>query len=68
VVLKKEAHSTGHIPVIVSATDFSTVALALANDAVKTATAGDFVKISGDVYVVIKTSPTVSAEVLYQHQ
>jgi hypothetical protein len=44
-----EAHSTGHIPVIVSATDFSTVALALANDAVKTATAGDFVKISGDV-------------------
>jgi hypothetical protein len=33
--------------------DFSTVALALANDAVKTATAGDFVTISGDVYVVI---------------
>ena len=59
-----EAHSTGHIPVIVSATDFSTVALALANDAVKTATAGDFVKISGDVYVVIKTSPTVSADLV----
>jgi hypothetical protein len=38
-----EKHSTGHTPVMVSATDFTTVALALANDSVKNATAGDFV-------------------------
>jgi hypothetical protein len=52
------------IPVIVSATDFTTVALALANDAVKNATAGDFVKISGDIYLIIKTSPTVSTDLV----
>jgi hypothetical protein len=38
-------HSTGHIPVMVSTTDFTTVVLALADDAVKNATAGDFVYI-----------------------
>jgi hypothetical protein len=46
----------------VSTTDFTTVVLALADDAVKNATAGDFVKIAGDVYLIIKTSPTVSAD------
>jgi hypothetical protein len=47
-----EKHSTGHIPVMVSTTDFTTVVLALADDAVKNATAGDFVKIAGDVYLL----------------
>jgi hypothetical protein len=47
-------YSTGHIPVMVSATDFTTVALALANDAVKNATGGDFVKITNTcVYLII---------------
>jgi hypothetical protein len=36
----------------------------LANDAVKNATAGDFVKITGDIYLIIKTSPTVSADLV----
>jgi hypothetical protein len=31
---------------------------------VKNATAGDFVKIAGDVYLIIKTSPTVSADLV----
>jgi hypothetical protein len=45
---------------LVSNTDFDTIALALENDAVKTAHAGDFVKIAGDFYHVIKTNPTVA--------
>jgi hypothetical protein len=59
-----EKHSTGHTPVMVSATDFTTVALALADDAVKNATAGDFVRVTGDIYLIIKTSPTVSADLV----
>jgi hypothetical protein len=39
-----------HVNVLVSNTDFATIALALADDAVKTAHAGDFVKIAGDFY------------------
>jgi hypothetical protein len=46
-------------PVLVSDTNFATIALALADDAVKTAHAGDFVEITGDIYHVIKTNPTV---------
>jgi hypothetical protein len=49
-----------HINVLVSNTDFATIARALANDAVKTAHAGDFVKIAGDFYHIIKTNPTVA--------
>jgi hypothetical protein len=49
---------------MVSATDFTTVALALANDAVKNATAGDFVKITADIYLIIKTSPTVCFSII----
>jgi hypothetical protein len=45
-------------------TNFATIALALANDAVKTAHAGDFVKIAGDFYHVIKTNPTVADDLL----
>jgi hypothetical protein len=48
----------------VSETDFATIALALANDAVKTAHAGDFVKIAGDFYHIIKTNPTVADDLL----
>jgi hypothetical protein len=32
----------------------------LADDAVKTAHAGDFVEITGDIYHVIKANPTVA--------
>jgi hypothetical protein len=49
---------------MVSTTDFTTIALALADDSVKNATAGDFVKITGDIYLIIKTSPTVSADLV----
>jgi 3-polyprenyl-4-hydroxybenzoate decarboxylase len=31
---------------------------------VKNATAGDFVRITGDIYLIIKTSPTVSADLV----
>jgi hypothetical protein len=36
----------------------------MANDAVKTAHAGDFVKIAGDFYHIIKTNPTVADDLL----
>jgi hypothetical protein len=46
---------------MVSATDFTTVALALANDSVKNATAGDFVRITGDILrlsmVILESMP-----------
>jgi hypothetical protein len=51
---------------LVSATDFSTVTLALANDAVKNATAGDFVKISGDVYIIIYRHLLVQSMVILE--
>jgi hypothetical protein len=49
---------------LVSNTDFATIALALADDAVKTAHAGDFVKIAGDFYHIIKTNPTIADDLL----
>jgi hypothetical protein len=36
----------------------------LADDAVKTAHAGDFVKIAGDFYHIIKTNPTIADDLL----
>jgi hypothetical protein len=36
----------------------------LADDAVKIAHAGDFVKIAGDFYHVIKTNPTIADDLL----
>jgi phenolic acid decarboxylase len=36
----------------------------LADDSVKNATGGDFVKITGDIYLIIKTSPTVLGSVV----
>jgi hypothetical protein len=53
-----------HVNVLVSDTNFATIALALADDAVKTAHAGDFVEITGDIYHVIKTNPTVVDDLL----
>jgi hypothetical protein len=54
-----------HVNVLVSDTNFATIALALADDAVKTAHAGDFVKIAGGFYHVIKTNPRVADDVIY---
>jgi hypothetical protein len=48
----------------VSETDFATVALALQNADVRKAFTGDFVKIDGDVYHVIKTNPRVAGDFL----
>jgi hypothetical protein len=56
-----EKHSTGHIPVMVSTTDFTTIALALADDSVKNATAGDFVRILSLSLLGVNSPPVVVA-------
>jgi hypothetical protein len=47
---------------IVSTTDFTTVALALVNDAVRDAIAGDWVKIDGKFNIISKSDPRVASD------
>jgi hypothetical protein len=57
-----------HANVLVSETDFATVALALQNADVRKAFTGDFVKIDGDVYHVIKTNPRVAGDFIFLNE
>lgn len=53
-----------HIDELVSDTDFADVLVALTDDAVKKAVAGDFVLVAGRIYHVIRTHPTLAAHLL----
>jgi hypothetical protein len=47
---------------IVSTTDFTTIALALADDAVRDAIAGDWVKIAGKFNIISKSDPRATSD------
>jgi hypothetical protein len=49
---------------IVSTTDFSTIALALLDDAVSNAKGGDFVTVGGKIHIILKDSPTAETDFL----